>query len=84
MWKNANAYIGTTGNPLGIDFWTNSVYDIGQAISHVVTADAISGWVFGGGVHKSGCGGLYGVGLAAPSLMKRVRLLMWAIRSVRV
>ncbi|GAA8936947.1 outer membrane beta-barrel protein HofB [Helicobacter pylori] len=52
VWKNANAYIGTTGNPLGIDFWTNSVYDIGQAISHVVTADAISGWVFGGGVHK--------------------------------
>ncbi|WP_104713818.1 outer membrane family protein [Helicobacter cetorum] len=52
VWKNANAYIGTTGNPLGIDFWANSVYDIGQSMSHVVTEDAISGWVFGGGVHK--------------------------------
>ncbi|WP_104640417.1 outer membrane family protein [Helicobacter bizzozeronii] len=52
VWQNANSFIGTTGNPLGIDFWTNSVYDVGQSLSNVVGTDAVSGWIFGGGVHK--------------------------------
>ncbi|TLD80096.1 outer membrane family protein [Helicobacter sp. MIT 05-5293] len=48
---NANAHIGTWGNPLlsTIDIWTASAYDIGQALSDIVGKDAITGYGFVGG-----------------------------------
>ncbi|PAF50025.1 hypothetical protein BKH41_01125 [Helicobacter sp. 12S02232-10] len=48
---NANAQVGTYGNPVGIDFWTASAYDIGASISDMMGEDALTGFIYGGGVH---------------------------------
>lgn len=53
---NANAYIGTYGNPLGLDFWANTVYELGSAISNLISADALSPYVFGGGSYSLASG----------------------------
>lgn len=53
---NANANIGTSGNPSGIDFWTSTVYEIGQALSNFVSADALSPYIFGGGSYSLASG----------------------------
>lgn len=50
---NANAWIGTNGNPLQsvLDFWTASSYDLGRSISDMIGKDAITPFLFVGGVH---------------------------------
>lgn len=45
---NANALIGTWGNPLMLDFWTGTSYDFGRALSDMVGADATTGFGFFG------------------------------------
>ncbi|PAF42724.1 hypothetical protein BKH45_03260 [Helicobacter sp. 11S03491-1] len=57
---NANAEVGTYGNPMGIDFWTASVYDIGASVSDMIGEDALSGWIYGGGVHGDFMWGVLG------------------------
>lgn len=52
IYKNfgsANSHFGTYGNPMGFDFWTASVYDIGASISDVINRNAITGYFSGGG-----------------------------------
>ena len=49
---SANSHFGTYGNPMGIDYWTGSVYDIGASISDIINRNAAS--VYGG------FGGSYG------------------------
>lgn len=54
VYKNfgtANAHIGTYGNPLGIDQWTASVYDVGPSLNDITARNAISVWLSGGGAH---------------------------------
>lgn len=54
VYKNfgsANAHIGTYGNPLGIDQWTASVYDIGPSLNDITSRNAVSVWLSGGGAH---------------------------------
>ena len=54
IYKNfgsANAHIGTYGNPLGIDQWTASVYDVGPSLNDITSRNAISVWLSGGGAH---------------------------------
>ncbi len=54
VYKNfgsANSYIGTYGNPLGIDQWTASVYDIGPSLNDITSRNALSVWLSGGGAH---------------------------------
>lgn len=46
---SANSHFGTYGNPLGLDFWTASVYDIGASISDIINRNARSGYISGGG-----------------------------------
>lgn len=50
---NANAYIGTIGNPVlsVVDFWTATSYDLGRSISDMIGMDAITPYLFIGGVH---------------------------------
>ena len=49
---NANAWIGTYGDPFGsVDIWTGSTYDRGAALSDMVGRDAMSGIGFVGGVY---------------------------------
>lgn len=45
---NANALIGTWGNPLMLDFWTATAYEQGRALSDMVGADATTGFGFFG------------------------------------
>ena len=54
VYKNfgsANSQIGTYGNPLGIDQWTASVYDIGPSLNDITSRNAVSVWLSGGGAH---------------------------------
>lgn len=46
---SANSHFGTYGNPMGLDFWTASVYDIGASISDIINRNARSGYISGGG-----------------------------------
>lgn len=48
---NANAYIGTIGNPIMLDLWTTSAYDLGRNISDIISKNAITPFVFIGGKH---------------------------------
>ncbi|RDU64005.1 outer membrane family protein [Helicobacter sp. MIT 14-3879] len=48
---SANSHFGTYGNPLGLDFWTTSVYDIGANISDIISRNAKSVYLSGGGSH---------------------------------
>ena len=48
---NANARIGTTGNPVALDFWTASTYELGRSISDIIGNDAITPFLFVGGLH---------------------------------
>lgn len=48
---NANAYIGTWGNPIMLDYWTGNAWDIGQSISDMMGKNAITGFGFFGGKH---------------------------------
>ncbi|RDU65911.1 hypothetical protein CQA53_05320 [Helicobacter didelphidarum] len=55
IYKNfgsGNAHFGTYGNPMGFDFWTASVYDIGASISDVINRNAITGYFSGGGSYN--------------------------------
>lgn len=59
VYKNfgtAGAYIGTYGNPLGIDQWTASVYDIGPSLNDITSRNAFSVWLSGGGAHGNEVG----------------------------
>ena len=53
---NANAYIGTTGNPVLAlyDFWSAASYDLGRSISDMIGKDAITPMLFVGGAHFDG------------------------------
>lgn len=57
---NANAHFGTYGNPVGFDFWTGSAYDIGPALSDMMTKDARTGFLYGGGKHGKFSWGILG------------------------
>lgn len=46
---SANSHFGTYGNPMGLDFWTASVYDIGASISDTINRNARTGYLSGGG-----------------------------------
>ncbi len=46
---SGNSHFGTYGNPMGLDFWTASVYDIGASISDIINRNARSGYISGGG-----------------------------------
>lgn len=48
---SAGSHFGTYGNPMGIDFWTGSVYDIGASISDIINRNARSGYLSGGGYY---------------------------------
>lgn len=50
---NANAYIGTWGNPLMLDMWTASAWDIGPSLSDMAGRDAITGFGFLGANYGS-------------------------------
>ncbi|MWV70667.1 outer membrane family protein [Helicobacter saguini] len=55
LYKNfgsGNSHFGTYGNPMGFDFWTGSVYDIGPSISDVINREAITGYLSGGGSYN--------------------------------
>ncbi|PAF44981.1 outer membrane family protein [Helicobacter sp. 11S02629-2] len=60
LYKNfgyANAYVGTIGNKgLKFDFWTSSVYEIGQSLSDAVSRNAFTGYAWVGGTHDVGIG----------------------------
>lgn len=59
IYKNfgsANSHIGTYGNPLGIDQWTASVYDIGPSLNDITSRNAFSVWLSGGGAHGNEVG----------------------------
>ncbi|AFI04430.1 hypothetical protein HCW_05840 [Helicobacter cetorum MIT 00-7128] len=47
---NANAKIGWYGSPIPIGFRNNSVY--GGVLNNMISPNAITGYLFGGGVHK--------------------------------
>lgn len=49
---SANSHFGTYGNPMGFDFWTASVYDIGASISDVINRNAVTGYLSGGGSYN--------------------------------
>ncbi|OOP85985.1 outer membrane beta-barrel protein HofE [Helicobacter pylori] len=55
---NANARIGWYGNPIPFDIRSNSIY--GLVLSNAVTADSVSGYVFGGGVYRGFLWGILG------------------------
>ncbi|GAA7883417.1 outer membrane beta-barrel protein HofE [Helicobacter pylori] len=55
---NANARIGWYGNPIPFDIRSNSIY--GLVFSNAVTADSVSGYVFGGGVYRGFLWGILG------------------------
>ncbi|WP_104728015.1 outer membrane family protein [Helicobacter felis] len=55
---NANAKIGWYGAPIGIDYRDNSVY--GGLIDNMVSPNAVTGFIFGGGVYKKLYWGLLG------------------------
>lgn len=46
---SANSHFGTYGNPMGFDFWTTSIYDIGGAVSDIINRNALSFYLSGGG-----------------------------------
>lgn len=46
---SGNSHFGTYGNPMGLDFWTAGVYDIGASISDVINRNARTGYISGGG-----------------------------------
>lgn len=51
-WGNANAWIGSYGDPFGgPDIWTASAYDKGASLSDMIGRNALSGMLFVGGVH---------------------------------
>ncbi|TLD96612.1 hypothetical protein LS71_006025 [Helicobacter jaachi] len=52
-WGNANAWIGTYGDPFGgiVDIWTGSAYDKGASLSDIVGRNATSGMLYVGGVN---------------------------------
>ncbi|PAF50236.1 hypothetical protein BKH43_04845 [Helicobacter sp. 13S00401-1] len=56
LYKNfgyANAYVGTIGNKgLKFDFWTSSVYEIGQSLSDAVSRNAFNAYLWVGGTHN--------------------------------
>lgn len=49
--KSANSHFGTYGNPLGFDYWTASVYDIGASASDAINRNAKTVYLSGGGKH---------------------------------
>ena len=49
---SGNSHFGTYGNPMGLDFWTASVYDIGASISDTINRDAGTGYLSGGGSYS--------------------------------
>lgn len=48
---SANSHFGTYGNPMELDFWTTSVYDIGANISDIINRNAKSVYLGGGGAY---------------------------------
>lgn len=57
---NANAHFGTYGNPVGIDFWAASAYDIGPSMSDMMGKNARTGFLYGGGKHGDFSWGMLG------------------------
>ncbi|MFC3847930.1 outer membrane family protein [Helicobacter baculiformis] len=55
---NASAKITWYGGPIGIDYRDNSVY--GGLLDNMISPDAITGFIFGGGVYKRFYWGLLG------------------------
>ncbi len=55
-WGTAGAHIGTYGNPLGIDQWTASVYDIGPSLNDITSRNAFTAYLSGGGAHGNEVG----------------------------
>ncbi|RDU71640.1 hypothetical protein CQA66_05935 [Helicobacter aurati] len=53
---SANSHFGTYGNPIGLDYWTASVYDIGASISDLINRNAITGYLSGGGFYETKLG----------------------------
>ena len=52
-WGNANAWIGSYGDPFGgVDIWTASIYDKGASLSDMIGRNALSGMLFVGRVHS--------------------------------
>ena len=43
---NASELIGRWGNPLSLDIWTGSAYDIGQALNDIIGRNAVTGYGF--------------------------------------
>lgn len=50
---NANELIGRWGNPISIDIWTGSAYDIGQSLNDIIGRDAITGFGYIGANYGS-------------------------------
>lgn len=48
---SGNSHFGTYGNPMGFDFWTAGVYDIGASISDVINRNAKTAYLSGGGFY---------------------------------
>lgn len=49
--RAANSHFGTYGNPMGLDFWTAGVYDMGPSMNDIVGRHAVTGYFSGGGYH---------------------------------
>ncbi|WP_334092268.1 outer membrane family protein [Helicobacter typhlonius] len=50
---NANELIGRWGNPISIDIWTGSAYDIGQSLNDIIGRNAITGFGYIGANYGS-------------------------------
>ncbi|TSA83784.1 outer membrane family protein [Helicobacter mehlei] len=56
--RNANAKMGWYGNPIGIDYRDASIY--GGLMDNMLSPDAITGFIFGGGVYRKFFWGMLG------------------------
>ncbi|WP_104758210.1 outer membrane family protein [Helicobacter salomonis] len=75
---NANAKINRYGSPIGIDYRDNSVY--GGLIDNMISPNAITGFIFGGGVHKKFYWGVLGKLTFAPRASEQTASLNLGIR----
>ncbi|STQ86771.1 hypothetical protein LS73_007040 [Helicobacter muridarum] len=53
---SANSHFATYGNPMGLDYWTASVYDIGASISDIISRNSTSVYLSGGGWYETKLG----------------------------
>lgn len=74
---NANELIGRWGNPLWLDIWTASAYDIGQSLNDIIGRNAVTGYGYFGAKHGNFNWQILGRGTNSPrSSEQSVALLL--------